>query len=610
MDSFNKLPFGSQRFSGYTSDPTNASPDYLSYPSQNCMVTEDGKAESRLGYRSEFSIGVTGFSATAYYHKKYDIAFFALGTKVYYRDFTTNVTYDTGITLTSGTVTRFEEIFGDIKLSNTTDGVYMIRCMRLNDAAPNAGDSTVTIDVDGAARISVFGDIAAGGSGDDLRIRGTNEQMTSLVISTGVVTLTGTLSQSYSDNDIAIVVRQYASLEKFSKSLLWKNRLHGMGFPSATNADQPNNTVMAGQFVIGQTGASGIELIIDFTYGTGGSTKIVIAGGGKVTNILGAKDYIWFFTEGKVFATASADISTDASGGSIGLTIPIEKDSLHGCLNEDCATVMGDSAITYITPDRRIMRIPIATDTGAPVSPAEEDFDVDIKGELKNMDRDQEGAFAYHYRGGRQTIYQVKENGFWVWHIFDQNIIRSQGSNFVRGAWQPPQFIAPMKNLFERDGVLYGTDASTDVVYSIFTTYTDNNIAIYSIIATGEFNVGNAMMSKAELQGDINFPSEINLRCFVTNDKGGKRAGSTKMINGSDYGYGNNDSIGAIPVGESASVGPNSGLAQWRKSFDIYPSEANRVQLIAENFQDGGYFSISSFYLSGDQYSSTFSASL
>lgn len=590
-------------FKGYVSNPSLASVDYLSSPSQNCLVNESGEAESRPGYLEEFSVGVDGSPATAFYHKTYDIAFFALGTKVYYRDFTNRATYDTGITLTAGTTTRFAEFFGDVYLCNTTDGIIRIMVTRLNGAVA-AGAGTIAVDSDGAGRLSVFGDTSG-----NIRINGTNEAFASLVVSTGVLTLSGTASQAYANNAVAIFVDNgYSSLEEPSKILFWKSRMHIMGFPNATNADQPNNTVMAGQFVIGQTGAAGIELIADFTYGTGGSTKIVVAGGGKLTNFLGVQDVIYFFTEDKVHATLSSDISS--SGSSIGLTIPDNKDELHGCLNEDSACVMGNDAITYITNDRRFMRIPIDPDTGNAVGRPEEDFDIDIRGHLKNMDKAQTGALCFHYRGGRQTIYQVRIMGQWYWFIFDHNIVREAGNGFVRGAWQPPQQITPVRSLFERNGVLYGTDVSDDMVYSFFTTFTDNLTPIYSIIATGEFDVGNAMMKKAGLKGSINQPSEINIRCYVTNENAGRRSGSAKVIDGSAYQYTEDNSVGAVPVGDGGVEAETTQVAKWTKEFDIYPSEATRAQLIAENQQDGGYMSISYFYLTGDQNSGTFSPAL
>lgn len=599
-DSYNRLPFGTQRFSGYTSDPSNASPDYISSPSVNCLVTDDGKVESRKGYQEEFSIGSDGNAATCFYLPTYDMAFFAIGTKLFYRDFTNGDTYDTGVTLTAGTTTRFAEFNGDVYLSNTTDGIYRIMCTRLNGAVSIGGD--VTLDVDGAARLSVFGDTTG-----NIRINGVNEAFSSVTVATGVLDTTS--SAVYNDNAIAIFVDgPYSSLEKASKILFWKSRMHLMGFPSAANADQPNNTVMAGQFVVGQTGAAGIELILDYTFGTGGSTKIVVAGGGKMTNILGVAESIYFFTENKVFSTLASDIAD--SGSSIGLTIPREKDGLHGCINEDCATLMGNNALTYITKDNRFMRIPIDTETGAAIAAPEEDYDVDIRGVIKSMDRDQTGALVYHYNGGRQTIYQVRIRGQWYWIIRDHNIIRSQGSNFVRGAWQAPWQISPVRGFFERDGVLYGTDPSDDKVYRYFDTLNDNGIPIQVCIASGEFNVGNAMMQQAELQGDINQPSEINIRCYVTNNTAGRRSGSVKKILGIDYTYDSEHGVSIDPVGGGGVESETEATAKWRREFDIYPSEASFVQLVSENFQDGGYFSINAFSISGKQYPSTFSKSL
>lgn len=607
-DSFQKLPFGTQRWHGYFWDPTNAPPSYLSSPCQNMLVTESGKAAQRLGYLEEFSIGVDGQAATAFYSETYDVAFFALGTKVYYHDFSTDLSYDTGLTLTAGTTTRFEEWFGIIFLTNTTDGMRMIQMGRLNDSAANSGDGTVTIDMDLAGRLNAFNGVNAIAS-SSLIIKGTAHGMASLVVATGVVTLDGTLPASYDDNTFCLVASDISSgREKFSKNVVWKSRLHGMGFPSASNADHPNNTVMAGQFVIGATGAAGIELIIDFTYGTGGSTKITVGSGGALKNIIGVADTFYFLNERKTHDVLSSNI--DTSGSNIGLTIPDEKDGLHGCINEDCAALAGNEALIYATPDKRIMRQRIDPDTGTPLDRPEENFDVDIRGHLNNLDKDQTGALVYHYRGGRQTICQLKEAGQWKWFIWDDNVLSiDREGNVRRGAWQPPQQITPVRSFFERNGVLYGTDPSDDTVYSFFTTFTDNLVPIYAIFATGEFNVGKAMMGEAELMGEINQPSQIDILCYVWNETLGKRSGSIKSVLGSAYTYSPNRGVGALAVGDG-SGGEFSPTAGWKRSFGIFPSEATRVQLVAENQQDGGYFSVSSFSLSGTQSPGTFTPSL
>jgi hypothetical protein len=106
------LPLQCESFLGYISNPANAGashpsspgPSYLAEPSVNCMINETNQVCQRLGYTLEFNIGVTGKTATCFYHKTYDIAFFAIDTKLYYRDFNTNTTVDTGRVLLSGLV--------------------------------------------------------------------------------------------------------------------------------------------------------------------------------------------------------------------------------------------------------------------------------------------------------------------------------------------------------------------------------------------------------------------------------------------------------------------------------------------------------------------------
>ena len=596
-----QIPAKPTRFKGYVSSPENAGAEYLSQPSENCLVTDDGIAESRKGYASSFSIGVSGSPSTALYISTYDVCFFCIGTKVYYRNFNDNVTYDTGITLTAGTTTRMWEWFGMVFLTNTTDGIRQIILGRLNDAAATVGDGTVTIDSEFGGKLTAFGLTAS-----NLRLNGVDEDMASLVVSTGVVTLSVNLTQSYADNTVGIVVSDISSgREKASKGIEWKSRFHLMGYPSASNADSPNNTVIAGDFVIGTTGAGGIEGIITFG-GSAGSTKITVPGG-RVANILSVADSLYFLTETKVSSMLAS--SVDTSGSGIGGSIPLVKDELHGCFSEDCATVMGTNAITYYDDlNHRIMRIPIDTESGAAIAAPEEDFDIDIRDHLKNLSKTQTGAFVYHYRAGRQTIYQLKEAGQWKWFIYDHNIVRQMGSNFVRGAWQPPQRVVPVKNLFERKGVLYGTDISTDTVYTFFTVFADGDSPINTTIATGQFDVGSSLMKRCYAKGTISYPAKIRLRCYVWNKTRGKAAGREKVILGSSYVYSDNESVGAVPVGDSG-VSEVVQTAKWDKEFDVFPSEASTTQVIMYSY-NGGYVSMSAFTLTGERYPGSFSASI
>ena len=147
-------------------------------------------------------------------------------------------------------------------------------------------------------------------------------------------------------------------------------------------------------------------------------------------------------------------------------------------------------------------------------------------------------------------------------------------------------------------------------MYSYFTTFTDNFVPIQVIIATGDFNVGNAMMKRAELEGDINQPSMINIKCYVTNNSAGRRSGSAKVIDGNDYTYSDDLSVGAVAIGDSGVEAETTQIAHWKKGFGIFPSQGFSCQLIAENFQDGGYFSVSSYLLTGEDYAGTFTSDL
>jgi len=210
-----------------------------------------------------------------------------------------------------------------------------------------------------------------------------------------VIALSTPATQNYLDNTVAMVVSDISGvtgIEKPSKIEFWKSRLHLMGFPNPSNLDQPNNSVVAGQFVDGSQVE--LEKIIDFTYGTGGSTKIMVGTGGKVTNIFGQEDNLWFFTENRTFSAAASAVSTDATNASIGLTIPVEKDHNHGCVNENCAIDNGDGEMSYITNDRRIMRQAISTQSGAAVSFPDEHYDMEIIEHLQNMDLDQNWGFG------------------------------------------------------------------------------------------------------------------------------------------------------------------------------------------------------------------------
>lgn len=571
------IPKAWSGFKGYVADPNNAGPEYLSQPSVNCLIDENGVAETRMGIEDAgWDLNVAGYGAKTLYHSAYDITFFALGTKVKYVDHANgNTVVDTGLTLTAGTVTRFAEYLGDVYLCNSTDGIRRIAVGRLNGAA-SSGAATVICDVDFVSRLSVFGNTSG-----NLRVNGTAEAFSSLTVSSGTVTLSGTLSQSYADNTIAIFVHDISSgREKPSKIVFWKERMHLMGFPSASNVDQPNHTVVTGQFVVGETGATSIEKIIDFTYGTGGSTKIPVGKAGMMANLVGAKDYLYFFKSTEAYVAGVGDVTTTGTG--IGGTIPVLRDENFGCLNEDCAAVMGNSEIAYLTSDKRIMRIRIASQNGAAVQFPDESFDVPMRKLLNLMDDDQTGALVFYHKGKRRLHVQVKIQAQWVTLIYDNNI----------GAWQPPQTGWYFKDYFERKGVLYATDATDDTVYRVYSTFTDNASPIECWICTGIFDIDDCSIDSVKVKGQITQPTTINFKLPVN-----QGTTPTKTVTGSSYSYGTGSSLGSVMLGGETlgGEGESGDLATYKKVFDGFPRDGNSVQLLSWCLGDSFHYSLKSY---------------
>jgi len=569
------------------------------------MIQTNGWAGQRMGYALEDIDLGTDLPSTSFYLEQYDVTIFASGTTVKYYDWDKDEVIDTGITLTTGTVTRMDSYAGDVYLTNTTDGARRIVFGRLN-AAGALGAATVTIDTDMAARLSEFS-ITTG----NLRIRGTNEAFASLVIATGVVTLSGTLSAGYSNDDLCIVVSDISGgsgVQKASKLFFWKERMGMFGSTLATDSTRPDSTVFFGKFAtLEDSGTGGLENIINFTFGAGGSVKEVVGWYGRVTNVVPAKDYLYIYKTDKGYSASAANVVISGTG--IGTTTPDLRDENNGCLNEDAACNVGGNEIVRITSNNRIIRDKISTDTGAAVVFPDESFDLPIREDLKNMDKDQTGAMAVYHKAKRRAYCQIKISGQWYWYIYDYSVPVNRGGQVFYGAWQPPQQVIQASSFFERKGVLYATDASDDSIYSIGTTFDDNGQEVSCIIATGQFDVGSAMMNKAVLNGEISQAAIIRLQSSVTNNLGGEQKGTEKLINGSSYSYTAAHGVGADPVGGSGVVAERVATASWQKDFDIYPSEANTVQLTAKN-DNGGYFSVGAFSLSGTQSVSSFSNSL
>lgn len=564
---------------GYTSDATNALPTQLAPPSVNTVIDENGVAACRLGYESlDIDLGTANKPATSYYLKDYDLTFFASGTKLKYYDWTADALVDTGITLTTGTTTRFAEYAGDLYLTNQTDGLRRIVVMRLNGAVLAAA-SSIIVDTDGAARLSVFS-ITSG----NLLVNGTNEAFNAVTVATGTIGMTVPANtHAYADNTIAVYIHDISSgREKGSKVCFWKERIGIMGSLIAGNTDQPNANVFFGKFAT----SAALENIIDFTAGGGTDTETV-GQGGKITNFLPTEDYLYIFKERESYVIAASDVSI--TGASIGSSPPNLRSPIHGCVNEDSAADMGNGEVVFLTPNRRVMRIKIATDSGAPVVFPDESFDVPIRELLNTLDADQSGAHMFYHQGAGRLYIEVSIDAARITLVYDNNIKK----------WLPPQTGKSFKGYFERNGILYATDRTDDTIYQIDSLFTDDGVTedngstIEYYIATGLFDVGNAEMNEMEVKGDITQPTTLYFKVPVN-----MGTATLKTINGTDYTYGTGQTLG-MNLGTTVLAGQrgDEDVAGYHKVFDIYPSDANKVQLISTT--TGGWYSLKSYELRG-----------
>lgn len=558
-------------FKGYVADSYNCPPDHLSPPSVNSIITDVGVAQTRMGFELRWNI-TSSEAIRGFYFKRYNLTFYTAGTSVKYIDHNRSDTIVTvtGITLTAGTTTRFAEYASDIYLINQTDGVYRIVVSAI--ATANSAGANLVCDSDIGPRLSSFGL----GSGNVV-VNGTTEAYT--VVTTGATTsLTCVSTQGYSVGAIVLRVDQRSSLPKGSMITFWKERMVIAGVKVAnSSADQPTATLHFSKF----TTAGALENIVDFTYGAGGSTVELVGKSGTITAILATEDYFYVFKEDETYVIGVADVDP-----STGQSVPNLRSPIYGCSNPDCVADTGNGEVVLITPQRRLMRIKIATDSGAAVVFPDESFDVNIRSLVRYMDPDQTGAHVFYHKGKRRAYFTAKFDGQWMRLLFDNNI---------RG-WQPPQTGINMNQYLEINGIAYGLSRADGKVYQMESTNNDNGAPIQSYIATGIFDIGQAFIDETHVKGSITQNTIIHVQTPVN---GGTPA--DKQINGSSFSYDSGSPIGLFALGDSVLAGDelSSDTAEYDKLFDVYPSEANKVQLIMYTMSDSGFFTLREYQLIG-----------
>jgi hypothetical protein len=568
-----------QKFKGY-SDGDSLPADILGSPSVNAYITRDGDAVSRLGYvDTAIDLNQANKPATSLHVPSFNITFFALGQKVYYVNHNaSDAVVDTGISLTDGTTSRFEEYNGVVYATNTTDGCYGFLMTKLNGAV-SGGAATIVTDLAGATVANAF-DTALSPGTKNLRVNGTNEAYTSITAGTGTFTLTGTASQAYTDNMIAIVVYNLSAvIPKGSKIVAWKESLNAIGISenaSVGAGDRKETTLYFSQFAT--AGAS--EASVTWSGGTAGSE--ICGKSGKITNALATRDYLYIFKEGEVYYIPVSNVNATT-----GARPPVLLSSNYGCVNEDCAADLGNGLIVFLTKNKRLIGIRISTQSGAAVVFPDESFDQAIRNTLENLDADQSDSHLFYDPGSRRLFVECNVDSTRTTLVYDNNI----------ASWTPPHTGKNFKSYYNKDGILYATSKTDDTIYEMESGMEDAGSEYETVIATPKlsFEDGRVTMElmDCELSGAISELAEISCDLIVN---GGTP--QTKTIDTTGITFDITHPLGSVTLGTSVLGGDPAyaGLADYDKRFAIYPRYAQSFQIVLSTTSGSKkMFSLSSY---------------
>ena len=590
-------PIGSAGFpGGYKYDPRNRLPSEMCSPSANVRLTRGFSAITRAGYTDTgWNLNQSGKSGMPLYIPRFNVSLIGIAAKIYYIDHNADdAICDVGLTLTTGTVTRFEEAAGQVLATNKTDGQRLIVFTKLNDAAATAGDATVTVDIDGSARIDRF-DTALSGVGA-LRIKGTSEPYTSLVATTGVITLTGTLSQTYADDTVATVVYDISSgRPKASKLVYWKEYLHAINVSEAdasATSDVPPAVVHFTDVVTAAT----IEKLIAWTGGTSG--RELVGKSGVLQNAVPTNNNLYLFKEDKTFRIAVSDVNATTGARPPQLFLNNE-----GCANEDSAVNMG-SDIVFATRSRRILRILYADQLATSTQQLDTSFDDDVLPLLAQLDEQYWTGCHMHYDTGERILYfQAQFGGTYLTLCYENRPIYDDEGNMIsKGRWLPPDTNKIFKAYFNINSDLYATDFADDTIFKINDGTKDNETDMPCVIAFGknELKGGKVtcMWKEIEVTGGMTSNTTVTFEPMVGDDDANTK---DLTVSGSSE---DSEEVGTVVIADITISGGGTGaeMIDFAERLAIYPSLGSSFQPIFSSLGDGHAFRIDSYKIEATAY--------
>lgn len=544
-------------------------------------ITKTGEAVYRKGITAtSFDLNNALKGSRPFHVSRYNVTFFAINGKVLFVNHNnSDAVVDTGISLsqTDGRKTRFGEYAGDIYLTNTVDGLRQIHMGRVNDASATLGDGFITVDQDLAGRLLAFSDTTS-----SLRIATTSpfaETMAS-VAATGVVTLANTLDAAVPNDTIVYTVEDISSGKPLASGItFWKERMILWGVVYDEAVDTATNIVYMSSFALISGGAgTALENIIDFNTANTAAQEM-IGKSGTVTNVLSTRDYLYYFTENETYYSSVADVNTTTGG-----TLPQLLTNLYGCMNEDCAADMGNGLACFMTKNKRIMGIRIATETGAPVVFPDEKFDSQISNTVSLLDSDQSDAFFFNAPNDHRMYAHC--------NVDTNRLVMKYNTEIQK--WEPPTTGWSMGGMYVRAGVTYATELADDTVYQINDGFQDNGID-YEVVMAGnliESEDGRTTLSLENLgvSGRIGALATVTVESVVG-------SGTPLQKSFSGGAAVSSGSLGSVSVGSTTlGSGVFEDMEEYDKLYAIYPKYGQSYQW---RLRSTGAFSLSSYTVKG-----------
>jgi len=578
---------GKKKFiDGYTDDVRQAGPNHLCPPSTNVDISKTGEAIYRKGFTdTAINLAEAAKVSRPFHVAVHNVTFFAINGKVKFVNHNaSNAVVDTGLSLTEtdGTKTAFGEFAGDIYLTNQTDGLRQIHMGKMNDAAATAGDATITIDQNLAARLIAFGDTTS-----SLRIANATpiaESMASIAV-TGVVTLSNTLDANVADNTICYTVEDISSgRPKGSGITFWKERMIIWGVIddqntyNGTAVDNCSNVVYMSAIAIRET----IENIIVFDTSTTAAIEQV-GKGGTVTEVLSTRDYLYYFTQGETYFSGVEDMNQ-----ATGMTIPQLLSNQYGCI-QHCAADLGNGLVAFLTNNHRIIGIRISTETGAPVVFPDESFDVPLTNTLALLDSDQSDSFFFYAPNDRRLFAHC--------NIDSTRIVLKYNNQIQR--WEPPTTGWSFSGMYVNAGITYATDLTEDTIYQTGDGFQDAGQDFEVNVATALIEAEDGRRT-LELK-DVGISGQIGALTTITVENvvgGGTAQQKSFTASGSVSG----SSLGSVALGTTTlGAGVGETMEEYDKLFAIYPRYGHSYQLRIRSLSasTSGAFTVSSYAVRG-----------